>query len=113
MAIKRENDDFLVISLKHISVLTRHANPPGSQKLQAITHENDQKHENDEFLVITLKHVSRLKVAVKRPRTLKLWAIAHENSHKTQNYEFLGHISRTCIGSNEACKSAWNPKNCG
>ena len=42
-AIKRENGEFLVISLKHVRVLSRHANPAETQKLWAITHENDHK----------------------------------------------------------------------
>jgi hypothetical protein len=42
-AIKGENDEFLVISLKHLRVLSRLANPPETQKLWAITHENDHK----------------------------------------------------------------------
>ena len=50
-AIKRENNEFLVITLKHVSCLTGY-------KMQAIAHENGQKHENLEFLVIPLKHVS-------------------------------------------------------
>jgi hypothetical protein len=57
-AIKRENDEFLVITLKHVSCLTGHAYHPGTLKMQAIAHENGQKHENIEFLFIPLKHVS-------------------------------------------------------
>src|SRR3954468_22566748 len=98
-AIKRENGEFLVISLKHIRVLSRHANPPETQKLWAITHKNGHKHEKDEFLGITLKHVSGLKVVVNRPRTPKLWAIADENSHKTRERRVFRHNSQTCIGS--------------
>ena len=71
------------------------------------------KHENDEFLVRTLKHVSFLKVGVNRPKTIKLWAIAHENSHKTGKLRIFSHISQTCKGSSEACKSNWNPKTVG
>ena len=71
------------------------------------------KHENDEFLVITLKHVSGLTSHANRVGTPKLWAIAHENSHKMRKLQVLGHISPTCKGSYEACKSAWNPKTVG
>jgi hypothetical protein len=109
-AIKRENDEFLVISLKHSRVPMRHANPLGTQKLWAIIMKMTIKHEINDFLVITLKHVSRLKVVVNRPITIKLWEIAHENGHKTRKRRVSGHISQTCKGSNEACKSAWNPK---
>jgi hypothetical protein len=64
------------------------------------------KHENDEFLVITLKNVSGLNVVVNRPRTPKMREIAHENSHKTRKRRVSYHISQTCKGSYEACKSA-------
>ena len=104
-AIKRENGEFLVISLKHVSVLSRHANPAETQKLWAITHENDHKHEKDEFLGITLKHVPALKLALNNPRTIKLWAIAHENGHKTRKRRVSVHISPTCIRSAGHCKS--------
>ena len=42
-AIKQENYEFLVIYLKHVRVLPRHANPTGTQKPWAMTHENDHK----------------------------------------------------------------------
>src|SRR3954467_13594587 len=41
--IKRENDEFLVITLKHVSGLTSHANRPGTRKIWAIAHENGHK----------------------------------------------------------------------
>ena len=41
--IKRENDEFLVISIKHVTGLTGLANPLGTQKQWEITHENGQK----------------------------------------------------------------------
>src|SRR3954465_13620431 len=104
-AIKRENGEFLVISLKHVRVLSRHANPAETQKLWAITHEMTINHENDEFLGITLKHVSCLKVALNSPRSIKLWAIAHENGHKTRKRRVSGHLFPTCIRSERHCKS--------
>src|SRR3954467_289827 len=82
MAIKHKNDEFLVITLKHVY-------RPGTPKLWAITHENGHKTQKDDFLVITLKHLNR-------PGTLKLWAIAHENVHKTQISRLFGQTSRTC-----------------
>src|SRR3954463_15248945 len=112
-AIKRENDDFLVISLKHVRVLMRQENPPGTRILWGITHENGHKHENDEFSDITHKHVTGLQVVVNRPVTPKLWAIAHEKGNKTQKQRVYGHYCQTCKGSYEACKSAWNPKTAG
>jgi hypothetical protein len=70
-AIKHENYEFLVKYLKHVTGLTGLANPTGTQKLWATTHENGHKYKNDEFLVITLKHVSGHKIVVNRPRTPK------------------------------------------
>ena len=52
-AIKHQNDEFLVITLKHVNFL-------GTPKLRTIAHETATKHENKEFLFITLKHVSGL-----------------------------------------------------
>src|SRR3954464_6750780 len=103
-AIKRENGEILVISLKHVRVLSRHANPAETKKLWAIAHMTI-KHENDEFLAITLKQVPGLKVALNSPRTIKLWAIAHENDHKTRKRRVSGHIFPTCIRSEGHCKS--------
>src|SRR3954464_8594877 len=66
------------------------------------------KHENEVFLVISLKHVSGLKAIVNLPRTPKLWAKDHENGHITRKRRVSGHISQTCKGSYEACKSSEN-----
>ena len=89
-AIKRENGEFLIISLKHVRVLSRHANPAETQKLWAITHENDHKTRKRRVLGITLKHVSGLRVVVNHPGTPKLWAITHENGHNMRNRQFFG-----------------------
>ena len=104
--VKCENDEFLVISLKHVRVLTRYANPPRTQKLWAKLMKMTIKQENDEFLVKTLKHVLGLKVVVNLSGTPKLWAIDHENGHITRKRRFSGHTSQTCKGSYEASKSA-------
>ena len=91
-SIKHENDEFLVITLKHVNHLER-------PKLWAIAHEYSQKCENDEFLVIPHKQVNR-------PGSPKLWAIAHENSHKMQKRRGFGHTFQTC-------KLPWNAKTVG
>ena len=113
MAIKHGNYEFLIISLKHETGLTGLVNPTRTQKLWQITHKNGHKHKNDEVFNITLKHMLGLMVVVNRPGTAKLWAIAHENSHKTQKRRVSGHISETCKGSYEACKSASDPQTVG
>jgi hypothetical protein len=82
-AIKHEKYEFLVMSLKHAIVLTRHANPLEPQNYGQYLMKTAIKHENDEFLVISIKHVRVLKRHANPPRTKKLWAINHENDHKT------------------------------
>ena len=42
-AIKSENDDFLVMTLKHVSGLTVVVNRPRTPKLWGIAHENGHK----------------------------------------------------------------------
>src|SRR3954465_14149650 len=99
--IKRENDEFLVITLKHVSGLTSHANLLGTPKLWAIAHENG--HKTRKLRVFgpnsqTCRVSQAMQIALKPP---KLWAISHEND------KFFGHTSQTCIGSYEPCKSHW------
>ena len=54
MNIKHENDEFLVITVKHVSGLNVVVNLLGTPKQWAIDHENGHKHKNDELLVIPL-----------------------------------------------------------
>ena len=66
MTLKRENNEFLVITLKHVSGLKVALNSPRTIKPWAIAHENAIKRENDEFLVISFQHVSGRRVTVNR-----------------------------------------------
>ena len=43
MTLKRENDEFLVITLKHVSSLKVALNRPGAIKLWGIAHKNNHK----------------------------------------------------------------------
>ena len=54
--IRRENDEFLVITLKHVSDLTGHANPTRTPKLRAIAHEKGHKTRKRRILGHALKH---------------------------------------------------------
>src|SRR3954465_4809285 len=99
MAIKRKNDEFLVITLKHVDLL-------GILKLSALAHENGHKTRKWHVFGHALKHVSRLTVVLKRDGIPILWAITHENGHKTQKRRVLGHNTQTC-------RSPWNPKTIG
>jgi hypothetical protein len=112
-AIKRENAEFLVITLKHVSGVMSHVNFPRTPKLWAIAHETATKHENDEFLVMPLKHVLGLMAYANRRGTPKLWSIGHENGHKREKSEVFGQNCQTCILSYGPCKSPWNPKTLG
>jgi hypothetical protein len=82
MALKRKNDEFLVMPLKHVLSFMGLVNHPETPKLWAVAHENGHKRKNDKFLVMSLKHVLSVMDLVNHPRTLKLWAIAHKNGHK-------------------------------
>src|SRR3954462_15516431 len=111
--IKRENDEFLVITLKHVSGLTSHANLLGTPKLWAIALENGHKTRKLRVFCIPLKHVSGLTSHANCPGTRKIWAIAHENGQKTRKLRVFGPNSQTCIGSLKPRKSARNSENCG
>jgi hypothetical protein len=49
-ALKRKNDEFLVMPLKHVPSVMGHV-------LWAIAHKNSHKRKNNEFLVMPVKHV--------------------------------------------------------
>ena len=73
--IKHDNDECLVIPLKHVSGLMVIVNRTGTPKLWSKIHETTIKCKYFNFLVIPLKHLFR-------PGIRKLCPIAHENSHK-------------------------------
>ena len=58
--IKRENDEFLVISFQHVSGRKVIVNRPRTPKQWAVAHEMAIKHDNYEFLVIYLKNITAL-----------------------------------------------------
>jgi hypothetical protein len=77
-SLKRKNDEFLFMSLKHVRCFMGLVNHPGTPKLWAIAHENGPKRQNDEFLVMPLKHVLSIMGLVNHPGTPKMWATGHE-----------------------------------
>jgi hypothetical protein len=93
-ALKRKNDEFLVMSLKHVLSVMGLVSHPRTQKLWAIAHENGPKTQNGEFLVMPLEHVLGVMDFVNLLETLKLWAIAHKNGHKRINDEFFSFLSK-------------------
>jgi hypothetical protein len=54
--IRHENDEFFHITLKHVSGLTGHANPPLTPKMYVIAHENGHKTRKQRILGHALKH---------------------------------------------------------
>jgi hypothetical protein len=84
MALKRKNDEFLDMPLKHVLIVVDLVNHPETPKLWAIVHKNGHKLKNNEFFVMPLKHVLSVMVLVNHLGNPKLWAIAHENGPKTQ-----------------------------
>src|SRR4051812_2022 len=81
--IKRENDEFLVLTLKHVSVLSSHANCPELPKLWPISLSNHHKTRNRRIFFHTSQTCIGSYEPCKSPWTRIIWAIAHENGHKT------------------------------
>jgi hypothetical protein len=104
-ALKRKNNEFLVMPLKHVLSVMDLENHTETPKLWAIVHKNSHKRKNNVFLVMALKHVLSVLVLVNHPGTPKLWAIAHENGPKTQKRRVFGHATQTCTKSHGPCKS--------
>jgi hypothetical protein len=55
MALKRKNDEFFVMPLKHVLSVMDLVNQFGTPKLWAIAHENGLKCKHDEFFGILSK----------------------------------------------------------
>jgi hypothetical protein len=85
-ALEHKNDEFLVMSLKHVLSVMGLVNHPRIPKLWAIAHKNGHKRKNDECLVMSLKHVHG---PCKSPRTPKILAIALEKALKRKYDECL------------------------
>jgi hypothetical protein len=83
-ALKCKNDEFFVMSLKHVLSVMGLVNHLGTPKLWSIAHENGHERKNDEFLVMSLKHVLSVMDLVNHSGSPKLWAIANENRPKMQ-----------------------------
>ena len=77
ITIKQENDEILVISLKHILHFMGNQIAPEAENCGQYLMKTVVRRENDEFLVITLKHVSGPAVVVNHPSTPKMWSLAH------------------------------------
>src|SRR3954463_13563059 len=103
--IKCENDEFLIVPLKHVWCLMSLVNLPSSSKLCAINHGNGCKMRKREVLAMPLKIEARLMDHVNRPESQNYWQYPTK-THIKQEYDmFLGHFPQACIGSHEPCIS--------
>jgi hypothetical protein len=84
MALKHKNDEFLVMSLKHILSVMDLVSHPGIPILWAVAHENGHRCKNKEFFVVHLQNVQTVIFLVNLHGTPKQWAITHQNGPKTQ-----------------------------
>src|SRR3954465_8918665 len=82
MAIKRENNEFLVVILKHVNRL-------GTPNVWTIAHEKGHKMREQRIF----GHYSQTCIgsygSCESPGNPKRWEINHENGHNTENDEFL------------------------
>ena len=83
-AIKRENDKFLVIYLKHVLGLTVVLNRLRTPKPWAIAHENGHKTRKRRVFGQISQTFIRSYCLCKSPGNPKTVVIAHENGHKTR-----------------------------
>ena len=89
-AIKRENDEFLVRTLKHVSFLKVGVNLPKTIKLWAIAHENSHKTGKLRIFSHISQKCNGSYMPCKSNWNQKPWAITHKNGHKHEKDEFLG-----------------------
>src|SRR3954463_8620892 len=101
--IKRENDNFLVIPLKHVSGLTVVVNLPGTPKMWSITHGNDHKKAKK----TNFHHTSQICKSPWNPNTACVCSCKLSENTKMTTF---GNNSETCIISDEPCKSPGTPK---
>jgi hypothetical protein len=70
-ALKRKNDEFLVMPLKHVLNVMGLINHPETPKLWAIAHENGHKRKNDEFFGHVTQTCTKSHGPSKSPRNPK------------------------------------------
>src|SRR3954467_3583689 len=89
-AIKRENDEFMVISFQHVSGRKVTVNRPRTPKLWAIAHENGHKTREMRVSGHISQKCNGSYMPCKSNWNQKPWAITHKNGHKHEKDEFLG-----------------------
>jgi hypothetical protein len=83
-ALKRKNDEFLVMPLKHVLSVMGVVDHPGTPKLWAVAHENGHKRKNDNFFHHSSLKCTTVIFLVNLHGTPNQWVIAHENGPKMQ-----------------------------
>src|SRR5215216_1573348 len=90
MTINHENDEFLGITLKHVSCLKVALNSPRTPKQWAVAHENGHKTRKLRVFSHIYQKCNGSYRPCKSNWNQKLWAITHKNGHKHEKDEFLG-----------------------
>ena len=89
-AIKRENDEFLVISFQHVWGRNVTVNRPRTPKQWAVAHENGHKTRKLRVFSHISQKCNGSYMPCKSNWNQKPWAITHKNGHKHEKDEFLG-----------------------
>src|SRR3954462_4461561 len=89
-AIKRENDEFLVISFQHVSGRKVTVNRPRGPKQWAVAHENGHKTRERRVSGHISQKCNGSYKPCKTNWNQKPWAITDKNGHKHEKDEFLG-----------------------
>src|SRR3954471_16104472 len=114
MAIKRENDEFLVITVKHVSGLTSHANRPRNPKQWAIAHENDHKTRKRRVFWSYLSNMYRILRAMQiAPEPVKYGKYLMKTAITCENYGFLVLTIKHVSGLSSHANRPETPKTVG
>jgi hypothetical protein len=107
-ALKRKNDEFLVLPLKRVLSVMDLINHSGTQNLWAIEKKcSPSSFENGKIFG------ARRRGDPYHLDLVLLPLLAHENGAKTQKRRVFGHASQTCTECHGPCKSLRNPKTVG
>ena len=109
-AIKRENDEFLVIAFQHVSGRKVIVNRPRTPKQWAVAHENGHKTRKLRVFSHISQKCNGSYMPCKSNWNQKPWAITHKNGHKHEKDEFLG-ITVKHVSGLKVVEIALEPQN--
>src|SRR4051812_42215134 len=109
-AIKRENDEFLVISFQHVSGRKVTVNRPRTPKLWVIAHENGDKTRERRVSGHISQKCNGPYMPCKSNWDQKPWAITHKNGNKHEKDEFLGITLKNVSGLKVVVNRPRTPK---